>query len=175
MAFETWIYISYDRPVTMKKTYPFIDCNKNHNPCDACYFAKQKNCLFLIALTYSLQPFDLIHVDIWGPISIPSSSGHRYSLTIVDDNIRHTQQYFMKLKSETSIHMKSFVQLIETQFDKKLKCVRSDKGPEFMLTNFYSPKGICIKPPVWKLHKQSGSVEITKHHHIVNTTRALLF
>nr|KYP58589.1 Copia protein [Cajanus cajan] len=46
--------------------------------------------------------FDLIHVDLWGPYSIPSIHGHKYFLTIVDDHSRYTWiSFFLKLKSET--------------------------------------------------------------------------
>lgn len=40
---------------------------------------------FPLSSSVNLHAFDLVHVDIWGPLSIPSFHGHKYFLTIVDD------------------------------------------------------------------------------------------
>lgn len=34
---------------------------------------------------YANSPFDLIHIDIWGPFSSPTLDGKQYFLTIVED------------------------------------------------------------------------------------------
>ena len=57
---------------------------------DVCHFAKPKRLSFPISTSKSKKCFDLIHVDIWGPYSIPSIHGHKYFLTIVDDYSRYT-------------------------------------------------------------------------------------
>lgn len=128
---------------------------------------------FPISNTKAVKIFDLVHMDIRGPISIPSTFGHRYFLTIVDDHSRHTWLYLMKLKSETSTHIHSFIEMIETQFSTKLKCIRFDNGPEFKLNHLYSSKGIihqtsCVEAP-------QQNVVGRKHQHILNTARALMF
>lgn len=58
--------------------------------CDTCHFSKQNKLPFWQSNTHSLNVFNLIHVDIQGPIGIASIHGHMYFLTIVDDHIRHT-------------------------------------------------------------------------------------
>lgn len=62
----------------------------------------------------------------------------RYFLTILDDKSRHIWVAMLKLKSEASSYIKSFVQMIDTQFEKKIKMIRSDNGPEFLLFEFYA-------------------------------------
>lgn len=80
----------------------------------------------------------------------------------------------MKTKAETRSHLTKFIAYIETQFNTKLKCLRSDNGPEFLMTDFLSSKGIfnqrsCVATP-----QQNDTVE-RKHQHILNVARALSF
>ena len=89
-----------------------------------------------------LTIIDLIHVDIWIPMSFPSASGHRYFLTIVDDHTRFTWIFFMKSKSETAALLKQFIILVENQFTKTVKVVRTNNGLEFKIDSFYASKGI---------------------------------
>jgi hypothetical protein len=77
----------------------------------------------------------------------------------------------MKAKSET---IKSFVALVETQFNKTVKSIRSDNGPEFLLNNWYNSKGIIHQRSCVETPQQNGIVE-RKHQHILSTTRALMF
>ena len=65
-------------------------------------FVKQEPFHSQLVLVASNKPFNLIHDDIWGPISHISLHGHKYFLTIVDDYYRHTWIFIMKLKAETS-------------------------------------------------------------------------
>lgn len=41
---------------------------------------------FHTSIESTVACFDLLHMDIWGPFSTPSMSGHQYFLTIVDDH-----------------------------------------------------------------------------------------
>lgn len=62
----------------------------SYSSCDICHLAKQKKSTFPISHLISNNYFDLIHVDIWGPINVASLYGHHYFLTIVDDKRRYT-------------------------------------------------------------------------------------
>ena len=78
------------------------DIHFNHdNIFSPCHLAKQHKLPFQLSKSFSKSVFDLIHIDIWGPLDVPSIQGHRYFLTIVDDFSRHTWVYLMKNKSET--------------------------------------------------------------------------
>nr|KYP63358.1 Retrovirus-related Pol polyprotein from transposon TNT 1-94 [Cajanus cajan] len=72
-------------------------------------------------------------MNIWVPLSTASILGHRYFLIVIDDNTRHIWIFFMKMKSEIGNLVKFFINLVENHFDKKVKCVRTDSGLEFML------------------------------------------
>lgn len=118
--------------------------------------------------------FDLVHVDIWGPFSTESIHGFRYFLTILDDYSRHVWVVMMKNKSEASEKIKSFVYMVENQFEKKVKSIRSDNGPEIFMKEFYAKKGIIHKRSCVYTPQQNGRVERI-YQRILNISRALLF
>nr|ABD32757.1 Integrase, catalytic region [Medicago truncatula] len=125
-------------------------------------------------LSISSAKFDLLHFDIWGPLACPSVHNHKYFLTIVDDFSRFVWIILLKNKSDVSMHVKNFINMIHTQYNITPKTVRSDNGPEFLLTDFYASKGIihhrsCVETP-----QQNARVE-RKHQHILNVARALNF
>jgi len=72
-----------------RKKFPFVKYNKSF-VCDIFHFPKQERLHFPLSISKSKKCFDLIQVDLWGPYSIPSIYGHKYSLTIVDDYSRYT-------------------------------------------------------------------------------------
>ena len=110
--------------------------------CDACAFFKQKRLKYSSSTSKSLQFFELIHVDIWGPISVSSINGYKYFLTIVDDYSRFTWILFLKNKTEVRSLLQDFINLNENQFSCKLKIIRFGNGKEFLLYDFHNSKGI---------------------------------
>lgn len=80
----------------------------------------------------------------------------------------------MRHKSDTRSCITTFINFIETQFSLKVKILRSDNGPEFRMTNFYSDKGIMHQTSCVSTPQQNGVVE-RKHGHLLNVARALLF
>jgi len=142
--------------------------------CDACAFAKQKCLKYFSSTSKSLQFFELIHVDIWGPIFVSSIDGYKYFFTIVDDYSRFTWILFLKNKTEVRSLLQDFIILTENQFSCKLKKIRSDNGKEFLLNDFYNNKGIFHETSCVATPQQNGIVE-RKHQHLLNVCRALLF
>jgi len=156
-------------------THVIPGCSSLSNKeCSVCPLAKQHRLPFSTSHTYSNHSFELIHCDIWGPFSSSSSNGSKFFLTIVDDFTRFTWVYLMHHKSQTRMLLESFYHLIETQFNSKIKCFRTDNGSEFLMTDFFSSKGIihqltCVETP------QQNAVAERKHHHLLNVARALRF
>lgn len=104
--------------------------------------AKQTCSPFSTSYIRTIAPFELIHIDIWAGYHVPSITGARYFLTIVDDYTRYTWTYLMHHKSDTYSYITKFIYFVGTQFSLKVKVPRSDNGPEFTMRNFYLYKGI---------------------------------
>lgn len=120
------------------------------------------------------EAFELLHINIWGPFSVPSIEGYKYFLTIVDDHTRVTWIYLLRTKDEVLRVFSEFIAMVETQYKTKVQGVRSDNAKELMFTDLYRSKGIksfhsCPETP------QQNSVVERKRQHILNLARALVF
>jgi len=166
-------HLSGNRLNTLHKSFPFISKYVDEN-CDICHLAKQKKLSYSPSANRALKPFDLIHMDLWGPFSQSSVHGHKYFLTIVDDFSRYTWIVLLKTKGDVCIHVQNFVSLIENQFHLSIKCIRSDNSPEFLQKHFFASKGILHQTSCIYTPQQNGRVE-RKHQHILNVARALMF
>lgn len=64
--------------------------------------------------------------------------------------------------------------MVQTQFKKSIKCIRSDNGQEFIFPDFYNKHGIVHQRSCVATLQQNGIVEC-KHQHILQVTRSILF
>ncbi|KAL1200788.1 Retrovirus-related Pol polyprotein from transposon RE1 [Cardamine amara subsp. amara] len=104
-----------------------------------------------------------------------SHCGARYFLTIIDECSRSVWLYLLPTKQEVARTIRDFLALVERQFQKHVKTVRSDNGTEFMcLSSFFREKGILHETSCVHTPQQNGRVE-RKHRHILNVARALRF
>ena len=109
----------------------------NKMSCDVCPLGKHTRTPFPSSNTKSSFPFELIHCDIWGSFAVPSHSGARYFLTIVDDFSRCTWIFLMKHKSETQSFLKSFFALVANQYNTQIKRVQTENAPTITSDELY--------------------------------------
>ncbi|MCI01909.1 peptide transporter PTR2, partial [Trifolium medium] len=159
-------HLSNSRLSKMTHLYPNLSVD-NNAICDICHFAKQRKLPFHSSTSIAQSNFELLHFDIWGPLSVASLHGHKYFLTIVDDHSRFVWIILLKSKTEVSSHIQNFITLVENQFHVIPKILRSDNGPEFMLNDFFAKKGIIHQKSCVETPQQNGRVE-RKHQHILN-------
>ncbi|GJW31990.1 ribonuclease H-like domain-containing protein [Tanacetum coccineum] len=80
--------------------------------CETCHRAKQTRELFPLSDHKSMNPGELVHLDLWGPYKVSSREGFRYFLTIVDDYSRAVWTYLLKTKDEVFDCIVNFIKLI---------------------------------------------------------------
>ncbi|KAM1192570.1 hypothetical protein ACFX2I_012830 [Malus domestica] len=80
----------------------------------------------------------------------------------------------MHHKSDACQYLTTYINLVENQFSSKIKTIRSDNGPEFMMTQIFSDKGIFHQTSCVSTPQQNGVAE-QKHRHLLNVARTLLF
>ncbi|XP_076910198.1 uncharacterized protein LOC143567756 [Bidens hawaiensis] len=146
--------------------------------CHICPKARQHRLSFPHSHRSSNSIFDLIHIDIWGPYHISTYNGFKYFLTIVDDFSRTTWTHLLATKAGAFPVLQGFVEMVATQFNTKIKCIRSDNAFELGGGNkqaeYFRSKGILHQTICVHVHQQNGVVE-RKHKHLLETSRALLF
>lgn len=64
--------------------------------------------------------------------------------------------------------------MIKTQFNLHIKCIRTDNGSEFLLTDFYKQLGIIHQTSCVGTPQQNFIIEC-KHPHVIGITKAILF
>jgi transposase InsO family protein len=65
-----------------------------------------------------------------------TEGGKRYFMTLIDDATRFCYVYLLKTKDETFNCFKIYKAEVETQFEKKIKRLRSDRGGEYFSNDF---------------------------------------
>lgn len=85
--------------------------------CEQCIYAKNHRVTFKISLNKSPFPFFRVFIDVWGPCSTPSVSGHRYFVSFIDDCTRVSWVYLLKSKHDVLHVIPQFSKKVVTQFN----------------------------------------------------------
>lgn len=145
--------------------------------CSDCLIGKQpRNPIPKASMWRAKEVLELVHSDICSPISPISNSGKRYLLCFIDDFSRKGWVYFLKEKSEAFIHFKQFKRKVEKETGKNLKCLRTDRGGEFIsneFTDYCKCQGIRRQLTTAYTPQQNGTAE-RRNRTVMNMVRALL-
>lgn len=153
--------------------------NKHNKPsehfCVTCPMVKLTRQPFHPSHSHANEPFKLLHIDVWGPYKVHIREGFKFFLTIVYDHSRNTWVTLLKNKSDSFSVLMKFVTLAHTQFDRKVKIVRSDNALEFEDSHckaLYDSYGIVHQTTCVDRAQQNGRCE-RKHRNILEMARCL--
>lgn len=122
----------------VQKLFPslFRQCNNRNFACDASELAKHIWVSYPSSLNRTTAPFMIIHSDVWRPSSDVSIPGFQWSVTFIDCFSRVTWLYSLHHKSDVFSCFKVFHKMIATQFDTKIRILRTDNGREYVNSEF---------------------------------------
>lgn len=128
--------------------------------CESCQLSKQPRASFPISVfSGSSKPFDLVHSDVWGPVSVTNYFKFKYYLLFIDDFTRMTWLYLIHDRSEVLTCFEQFLHEIQMQFSTIIKTFRSDNSPVHKLRQFQSlihSHGIHHKTSCLDTHNKIG-------------------
>ncbi|KAE8731263.1 hypothetical protein F3Y22_tig00002840pilonHSYRG00865 [Hibiscus syriacus] len=130
--------------------------------CKYCVLGKQTKVRFKTAKHTTQGILDYVHSDVWGPSTTSSLGGSRYYVTFIDDFSRKVWVYFLKQKSEVFEKFKLWKAEVENQTGRKIKCLRSENGTEYIdsqFLQFCKEHGIQRHFIVRKTPQQNGVTE----------------
>ena len=130
-------HINLDKINRLVKDGPLRKLNVGTLPvCESCLEGKMTKRPFSANGERSKEPLQLVHSDICDPLSVQARGGYEYFVTFIDDYSRYGYVYLVHKKFETFGKFKEFMEEIEKQLSKSLKTLRSDRGGEYLDTEF---------------------------------------
>ena len=134
----------------------------NSKICEGCMKGRQSREQFPLAEHRGRDLLELVHSDVCGPITPSSIGGNRFYVTFVDDFSRKTWVYLLKHKSEVFGYFKTWKWKVEKQSGKKMKCLRTDRGGEYLSAEykaFLEKEGIDHQVTMAGTPQQNGVAE----------------
>ncbi|KAM2885890.1 hypothetical protein COP2_013014 [Malus domestica] len=118
---------------SMRKGLPQLDV-RTYTVCAGCQYGKAHQLPYEESKFKAKEPLELVHSDVFGPVKQLLIGGMRYMVTFIDDFLRYMWVFFMKNKSNTFSKFKEFRESAEGEVGKKIRCLRTDNGGEYSLT-----------------------------------------
>ena len=145
--------------------------------CDACMRAKFIRTIPKTRTTKARSIFETVHTDICGPFSHETPTRSRYFIYFLDEFSHYSLIRFFQTRDETPKALMDMVQLVERQYDVKVKKIQCDNAGEFFSTKFKEQLrslGIQQKFSIAYIHKTNGTAE-PFNRTICGSARALLY
>ena len=79
---------------------------------------------------------DLVHTDVCDLMSTQVRGGYSYFIIFIDDSSRFGYVYLIKYKFEVFDKFKEYQRMVEKQTNKSIKTLRSDRGGEYLISEF---------------------------------------
>jgi len=126
-----WRLISKLSKLQLVRGLPDIDYHSDAL-CGACQKGKiVKSSFKSKEIVSTSRPLELLHIDLFGPVSTASIYGSKYGLIIVDDYSKWTWVKFLRIKDDSYDVFSNFCTQIQSEKEMNILKVRSDHGGEF--------------------------------------------
>ncbi|GJT78692.1 putative ribonuclease H-like domain-containing protein [Tanacetum coccineum] len=150
---------------------------KHDHSCLACRKGKQHkaSCKKLEEKTVR-EPLELLHMDLFGPVSVESLNRKKYCLVVTDDCSRFSWVFFLVYKDETYDILHDLIVGLENKLRRKVKTIRCDHGTEFknkLMNEFCAKKGIQREYSIARTPQQNGVAE-RKNRTLIEAARTML-
>ena len=113
-------------------TYDF----ESYETCESCLIGKMAKSPFKGKGERASDILGLVHTDVCGPMNTSARGGFRYFITFTDDLSRYGYVYLMRHKSDSFEMFKRYRNEVEKQTRKEIKILRSDRGGEYLSSEF---------------------------------------
>ncbi|GJU65125.1 putative ribonuclease H-like domain-containing protein [Tanacetum coccineum] len=107
------------------------------------------------------EPLELLHMDLFGPVSVESVHKKKYCLVVTYDYSRFSWVFFLAYKDETYDILHDLIVGLENKLRQKVKTIRCDHGTEFknqMMNEFCAKKGIKREYSIARTPQQNEAV-----------------
>lgn len=145
--------------------------------CITCHMSKFSKLPYALSDNHAVSPFELVHLDTWGPYRVQTKEKYKYFLTVVDDCTRFTWVFLMQQKSDYLVTLQMFYKYVEKHFNMPILHLRTDNAPEFgdaKCKSFYAANGTLHQTSCVGRSQQNARVE-RRHRTILEAARCLRF
>jgi hypothetical protein len=104
--------------------------------CEHCVYGKNNRVTFPSSAMREEGILQLVHNDVFGPMSIPSLGKYGHYVSFIHDLLRNTWLYFLRNKSKVFDRFKEFKDLVENQTEKTIKALRIYNGGGLYINEF---------------------------------------
>jgi hypothetical protein len=105
--------------------------------CDVCVLMKQRQLPFPQQLSFrAKERLELVHGDLYGPVTPATPGGRRYFLLLVDDLSRYMWVVVLGSKGGAANAIRHAQAAAEAECGHKLRMLRTDNGDEFTAAKF---------------------------------------
>ena len=119
---------------------------------------------------------EIVHTDLSRPIGVEIYTGEKFFILFVDDYSRMMNFMYLREKLEAFEKFKWYLARVEKEIGKILKCLRSDRGGEFIsneFNNFCIERGIKRQVSAPRTPEQNGIAK-RRNRSIMDCARTLM-
>ncbi|CAI5511336.1 unnamed protein product [Closterium sp. Naga37s-1] len=131
-------------------------------PCGPCVEGRLRATPHSSSLRPATEPFETLHLDVWGPAPRLGLERERFFLVVVDDYSHYTTVFPLAKKSEVTSTLIRWLLTTEGTRGRHVSCLHSDRGGEFrsgILAGFCREQGIRQSWTLPESPQQNGVAE----------------